>query len=291
MVDIFRRVVFEWTTGERLPLPSQDTQRWLHVTEQLFFGSPWGYSIRSLATSIRPDSNAIRRNAYYRLLGMDLNHGTDDGQIYPFIKPESANREFASLFEALLIEVWRAYANRNTTVAENPTDAEAITTLLRRMREMLQSRRIGGALSREEFDAVAMLSWFHLTLEEGTPIVNDLRANAGGFADRLMRIGARVGLAAHARSDAYFQLAVPMSEVLIGIENGTITQDDLYLGLFEDEMRTIMTHWSVATGRNIKDPGLRLPVANLLRQLGSAVAPVATGNGSGVGGRLSAYVR
>src|SRR5215203_2271718 len=100
MVDIFRRVVFEWVTGERLPIPSQATQRWLHATEQLFFAPPWPYSVRAVTSAVRPDHGAVRRNAYFRLLGMDLNHGLEDGGAYPFVKSDVANRDFASLFEA-----------------------------------------------------------------------------------------------------------------------------------------------------------------------------------------------
>lgn len=275
IVDIFRRVVLEWLTAERLPIPTQATQRWLHVTEQLFFGSPWAYSIRATTSSLRPDSGAVRRNAYYRLLGMDLNHGTDDGQVYPFVKPDIANREFASVFEALLTEVWRGYVNRTTIVAENQTDDDAIITLVRRLREMMQSRRNAGTLSREEFDAVAMLSWFHLTVETDTQVAVDLSARAEGIADRLMRIGERVGLAAHARSDAYFQLAVPMSNVLLAIESNAIAAaSDLYAGFYMPQMLQIITQWSVATGRNIKDPSTRQPISSVLRQLAPVAAPV-----------------
>jgi hypothetical protein len=298
VVDIFRRVILEAVTGERISIARPETQRWLHVTEQLFFASPWAYSVRSVTSSLRPDSGAVRRNAYYRLLGMDLNHGTDDGQVYPFIKADVANRDFATIFEALLFEVWRGYANRTTAVAENLTDDDAIVTLVRRLREMLQSRRNAGTLSREEFDAVAMLSWFHLTVETNTVVVQDLSATSEAVADRVMRIGERVGLPAHARSDAYLQLAVPMSNVLLAIESNAIAQaSDLYAGFYMPDMLQIITQWSVATGRNIKDPASRAPIASVLRQLapvrsaGPAPAAAGGGNGAGFGGRLGPLVR
>jgi hypothetical protein len=300
MVDILRRAVHEWTTGERLPLPTERTQRWLHATEQLFFGSPWSYSVRSVTSSVRPDSGAMRRNAYYRMFGMDLNHGTDDGHVYPYPKPEIANRDFATVFEALLIELWRGYANRTTLVAENLTDDIAILTLVRRLREMLQSRRNAGTLSREEFDAIAMLSWLHLTVETDTAIVVDLNARAQGAADRLLKIGERVGIPAHARSDAYFQLAAPMSNLLLTIESNAITSaPQLYtdsIGLLNDVL-TIITHWSVATGRNIKDATARQPISSVLRQLAPAAPTVnvqvsaSVPAGNGAGGRIGSYVR
>ena len=73
--EIFRRVVYEVAHGERLAtMQNAATYTWLRTTEDLFhsFGLP------SLATStvsqIRPDAGATRRNAYYRMFGMDLNH-------------------------------------------------------------------------------------------------------------------------------------------------------------------------------------------------------------------------
>ena len=291
MVEIFRRVVQEWLVGERLPLPSQATQRWLQATEQLFFGNPWGYSVRAVTSALRPDSGAVRRNAYYRLLGMDLTHGMDSGQPHPYVKPEIANREFATVWETLVGEVWRGYANRFTVVAENLTDDNAILTLVRRIREMLRSRRLSGALSREEFDAVAMLSWFHLTVEYDTAVVMDLNAAAEGEANRLIKIGDRVGVPAHSRCDSYFQLAEPMSNVLLAIESNSIAlASDLYAGFYTPDMLEIITHWSVATGRNIKDPTQRPSVGSVLQSPASATQAAAPGRISN-GSRISHVLR
>lgn len=288
MIDIFRRVLYEWIHGERLPTPTQATQRWMHATEQLFFSqAPW-YSVRAVTSNLRPDHASVRRNAYYRLLGMDLNHGTDDGRPYPYIKAEAANRDFAMLFETLLAEVWRGYANRNTQFAENQTDDNAIENLVRRLREMLMSRRESGALSREEFDAVAMISWFHLTVEYDTQVVVDLNARAEGIADRLKKIGERVGLPAHARSDSYFQIAAPISGMLLAIESGAVANAaDLYddTGFYQQDMINIITHWSIVTGRNVKDPSLRKPLG-VLAAAGSG-AGVVGGNGGAPVNRLA----
>lgn len=282
IVEIFRRVIYEWTHGERLPPPTQATQRWIHVTEQLFFPLAPVFTVRAVTSTIRPDAGGVRRNAYYRLLGMDVNHGLDDGRPYPYAKADAANRDFAMVFETLLSEVWLGYTNRYTTVAENRTDNNAIMNLVRRIREMLQSRRNGGALSREEFEAVAMLSWFHLTVEYNTGVVINLNAQSDGISDRVKRIGDLVGLPAHVRSDSYFQLATRMSVVLLAIENNTIaTAPDLYAdnGFLRDDMLEIITHWSIATGRNLKDPALRQSIGVLAGT--GAAGRVAVGNGAG----------
>jgi hypothetical protein len=208
------------------------------------------------------------------MFGWDV-PGGPDGRPYPFVKAEAANREFTVLFEALLAEVWRAFTYRGAALVQDETDINAMATLLRRLREMLQSRRLYGTLAREEFDAVALLSWLHLTVEFNTDVVVSLDCQAGGISDRLRRLGERVGVAAHAQSDAFFRLADPVSDLLRAIEASTptapIAVTDLYTngGQFTARMLEIITHWSVATGRNLKDPSVRRPIGTVL----SAAAP------------------
>jgi hypothetical protein len=73
----------------------------------------------------------------------------------------------------------------------------------------------------------------------------------------VQKIGERVGLPAHSRSDSYFRLATSMSLVLreleLGTFNDTIGAAMLYQpGPFKDAMQEIITHWSIATGRDVK---------------------------------------
>jgi len=286
LADIMRRVVAEYRSGERLPPATPPTQRWLQVTEEVFFTGPVPFSVRSIASSLRPDPAAIRRNAYYRLLGMDLNHGTEDGRPYQYVKADVSNRDFSVAFEALLGEVWKGYINRNNFVAANTTDDNAIDELVRRLKEMLNARRQFGNLSREEFDAVATLSWFFLTIAYDTAIVQDLDASAFGVADRLRLIGQRVGMAPHARADSYFQLATPMSVILRAIEQDAIPvaggAPSLYSGIYTPWMLQIITHWSVATGRNLKDVTAAPYAGAVLQATAPGAVPAAPSrNGAG----------
>jgi len=302
LVDIMRRVVWEYRHGERLPAPNPETEHWLNTTEQLFYALPLHNSVRAVTSLLRADPDAVRRNAYYRLLGMDLNHGTEDGRPYPYVKPEAANRDFAMVFEALLAEVWKAYANRLNVANENTTDDNAIIELVRRIREMLRTRRnnapagVPAALAREEFDAVAIASWFYVTVAYDTYVVQSLAATgAASIADRLGRIGARVGLPPHARSDAYFQLAMPMSIMLRAFEvpNFIVTPPQAQLlyagGVLTDQMLQIITHWSIATGRNLKDPTMRQPLG-VLAATARGVPAAVGGNGAPVN-RIAGVLR
>lgn len=283
--EIFSRVVAAYANGETLPPITPATHRWLRVTEELFLTNWRQHSILTLASNVRLDLTAIRRNAYYRMLGMDLNHGSDDGRPYPFHKAQAANRDFPPLFEELLREAWKGNMNRINLVGPNATDDAAIRLLVQRIQEMLNSRRLGGWLSREEFDAVAMASWFHLTLEENTAIVEDLGANASSAAERLRSIGARVGMPPHSRADAYFRMAEPISRIVLDIENQAILAtgvDALYRGVYANDMLEIITQWSIAAGRDIKEAvgvrGIPAPVGGPAVRI---AAPTATLSGDG----------
>lgn len=263
--DIFRKVVYEYRHGERLGVPLASSQHWLRNTEELFFRDPAPFSIYSVSSYIRPDQGASRRNAYYRMFGMDLNHGMDDNKSYPYIKPDTANREFVSTFEEFLREVWVGIANSANTSGLKQTDDAAISNLARRLHDMLRTRRTNGNLSQEEFWFVSMMSWFHLSLEFNSPIVVSLRAEGASEEKRLKKIAERVKLPANGKSYYFFRLADPLSRILTQIEIGTYNNpntvralytDEIPLGTpnpVEDDMRLIITYWSYATERNMKE--------------------------------------
>src|SRR5215211_5380722 len=104
--EIFRRVLYELLHGEKLGIPLADAQHWLRNTEELFYRDQPSFFITNITSYIRADSRASRRNAYQRMFGMDLNHGTDEGQPYPYVRAEAANNEFVPTFEEFLREVW-----------------------------------------------------------------------------------------------------------------------------------------------------------------------------------------
>ena len=144
--EIMRRVVHEFTHGEKLGMPSVFTQQWLRNTEELFFRDCSPFFVSTLRSDIRPDLAATRRNAYYRLLGMDLNHGGADNQPYAYVRPDVANKEFVSTFEELLREVWVGIINASNTSGTKATDDAKLGDLTRKLNEMLMSRRVDGIL-------------------------------------------------------------------------------------------------------------------------------------------------
>lgn len=262
--EIFRRIIFECTHGEGLDVPSPEGQAWLRTTEALFY-SDWQPGMLPAVTSrIRPDIGAVRRNAYYRLFGIDLNHGYDDGRPYPYVRPQIANREFIALFEEFLREVWRGIENFSNTSGANPTDDAAIAELGASLADLLNVRHRNGALTREEFAAVAAMSWFHLTLMSDTPIVVDLKAAASSPEERLRKLGERVDLKPHRKSEQYFAMADAASQILIALEARQFANPlgvrTLYAGTTPpappNQVRanamTVIAQWSIASGRDLK---------------------------------------
>lgn len=259
--EIFERVLQEYVLGEKLGVPLSGAVGWLRNTEALFYKNPPPFSIRDVSSDVRPDLRSTRRNAYHRMFGMPLNHGKADGSAYPFHQAKAHNADFVTTFEEFLREVWVGIANERNTIGPNPADDAAIGNLAEKLHNMLLARRVNGNLSREEFYAVTMMSWFHLTLEENHPIIESLRAEANSAEQRLFKIAERVGLPAHGNSRSFFVLADPMSRLLTYIEVLTTFDSDtartFYLtnggtNQIPSDMRTIITHWSIVSGRDMK---------------------------------------
>jgi hypothetical protein len=293
--EIFRRVLEEYAYGERLGVPSDMGQRWLRTTEQLFYRDNPPFQVYSLASWIRPDIRAVRRNAYQRMFGLDLNHGTEDNRPYPYPRAAAANTDFAAKFEELLREVWRAIENVRNQSGPNQTDVSTIANLARTIFDMLRVRRQQGVgnLARDELFHVSTMSWFHLTLSFNTPIVHDLKAEANSAAERLQKIGERVGLPAHSRSDSYFQLATSTSLILREMELGTFNDPAvgapaLFLpstaaqpNRYQEAMQQTITHWTISTGRDLKTARVSVaPTAPTpVRPTPRSIIPSASANG------------
>src|SRR5262245_15663379 len=70
--EIVERVLQELVTGERLGQLSAASHRWARATEDLMYRDQ-GFFLSSLTSQVRRNAHATRRNAYWRMFGMDLN--------------------------------------------------------------------------------------------------------------------------------------------------------------------------------------------------------------------------
>ena len=264
--EVFAEVVRRLVVGETLGTLSLDGASWLRGTEELFFRDPPLYSIAGITSEARPLSRVTRRNAYWRMFGFDLPHALPD---WPSGGGErrdwkahvglGTNADFRPKWTELLRQIWLGLENFLNTSGSNATDPSYIAFLCESIKDMLNNRRRGGLLAREEFMHVTVLSWFHLTLQTDTPIVRDLKAEATSPADRLSLIAQRVGMAPAARSRELFELAEKMSSVLRAIELGLFDDPTAAATLFDAttalgaEMRDVIDLWQSATGERVKD--------------------------------------
>lgn len=266
-VQILRRVVRGYRSGEGLGIPTPNTQRWLDATEALLFGaanpvSPW------LSTSdVRRLPEDVRRNAYDRVFGVQLAFGTDDNQPSGYDKPSVANTSFIRLFEELLFELWQAISNVRNSSGVNASDDDRIFRIAQELQFTLQSRRQHQLLDREELAAATALGWTELTFNANTPVIEDLGVTGTDEAARCKSMGRKVGLAAHTKSEALFAMAADLSIFLRLIEADVVKKGTAWVLYLEqqptgaapdapqpigEESRRLITEWAAATGKDLK---------------------------------------
>jgi hypothetical protein len=259
--------VIQWAlTDEAFGTLSDESFRWVRLTEDLFFRDGISSLVSSITSTLRPDIRGTRRNAYQRMFGIDLNHGAPGGGPYAYVKAQTANADFVRTLQELLRELWRGFINARNDSGPRTTDDSNIRELLRKLKTMMISRRLSGSggranLSREEFVAVATMEWFELTVATNTAIVVDLKALGDEREDRLRNLGERVKLPAHGKSRSFFQLADSLPVFLREIEDGDWDEprpvEELYdpdvTGNVAARTTTIINHWSIATGVDLKD--------------------------------------
>jgi hypothetical protein len=256
--EIFRRLIIEYRTGERLGPLTPDAVQWLRNTEELFYTGKYTVgSVTPVASVGSPDWDAARRNAYYRLFGYDLNHGADDNRPFAFVKPGAANREFRALLETLLYEVWKGITNANNTSGKRDTDDAEMALLVLRLFEMLTERKSNGKLVRDEFWSVAAMSWLHMAIEGESPIVDAMELDATSAQERLVKIGQVVGLPPHARTHEFLLLARTLSQFLREVEAGSYQTAAVVPALYTPGataamMQEIVAQYSIATGKDLK---------------------------------------
>jgi hypothetical protein len=266
-LEILAEVVRRLVVGETLGQLSPESVKWTRATEELFFRDPPLFSIAGVTSELRPQARVNRRNAYWRMFGLDLPHPVPARWASPATDTPwksdvgaGVNTDFRAKWSELLRQVWLGLENFTNSSGAKPTDPAYIATLCRAIADMFVDRRRGGLLAREEFSYVTALSWFHLTLQTDTPIVVDLKAQAAHPSERLSFLADRVGMRPAQRSRELFDLCEPMSSVLRAIEVGAFDTDVDAATLFDpttalgQEMRDLINQWQSATGERIKEP-------------------------------------
>ena len=286
IAQIFERLLFLYHSGEEVGITNQfeNAYNWLINTEYLFYKYSSTYSLKNISSLLRPDFEANRRNTYYRMFGMDLAFGNSNnpGSLsYNFIKAKASNIQFILLFEQFLTEIWQAYINAMNTSGPNTSDFTNLVDLAEILCELFAARRGNSVrystqnLAREEYSACFMMTWFHFIVNYNSPLVTFLQCQGPTSADRLGKIGLKVGIPVHSKCKALFDLAGPAATILKMIENrdsifhdassfGELIyskkieiNDNPYTRMLRsllNEIILIINNWEKATGHRIKNP-------------------------------------
>jgi hypothetical protein len=256
--EIFSKVLETYMFSEQLETPTPQSQLFWRNLEFLIFGDAMPSMLWTTSSRLRRDEIADRLTTYYWMFGIDLSHAVEIAGQHPYQKPAAANRDFIPTFEAFGREVWRGIVNAKNFSGANDTDATVISTLARRLYDMMATRRINGNLSREEFRAVAIMSYLELAVRYDSPAVVDLKASASSPEMRLQKIAERVGMTAHPKSKPFFDLAAPFSKLMQSIETGSYNepwQAPVLYSLMSpaaDIAEKVIDQYSLATGRDLK---------------------------------------
>ncbi len=258
--DIFSKVLETYMYSEQLETPSPASQLFWRNVEYLIYGDGLPASIWTTTSRLRRDEIANRSTVYNWFFGVDLSHAQELAAAHPYPKPAAGNRDFFPTFEAFGREVWNGIMNAKNISGANPTDPVAISTAARRLYDMMATRRLNGNLSREEFRAVAVMSWLHLAVMYDSPVVVDLKATASSPEQRLAKIAERVGMTPHAKAKPLFDLAQPFSYLMQSIESAAFNDPAGAVLLYtiqppnpvEMNAEVVIDQYSLATGRDLK---------------------------------------
>ncbi|MDB5136614.1 MAG: hypothetical protein JWP37_3217 [Mucilaginibacter sp.] len=313
MLQIFERFFEKYLIDEEFGIADSSTVfNWIQNSEKLFFknDTPRLSNIRSL---IRPNAEATRRNAYWRMFGMDLAFGdieSSPGGSLTYDKARTANQQFIILFEKYLSEIWQGYINARNSSGANTSDINVIIDLARQLREILIARRgnttlnsyANLSLSKEEFSSVLMTSWFAFIISDDTPVVNFLNCQSSTIGERLIKIGNKVGIPAHSKCQSLFEMAGAASTILTTLEVGGVLDNDSEMqnmlsslnppvvpsvnANYMSDFLTVINNWEKATGHAIKTPSAniagtvrvqqQLPINRIQQPLPTNGKPVST---------------
>jgi hypothetical protein len=272
MFQIFEKIVSLYQHGEDLTIPFNNndfkTRAWVDNTHLLFFSNSPS-AVCNDNSLLGSNFEAMRRNGYQRLFALDLNHGIGENgtPAVAYKRANHTNIDFIPQFENFLKLCWQMMINFSNTSSINTTDLIALQEQANTLQNMLLARRTTVDslnnytllnLSKLEYQSVIMAEWFKHALSYNSPIVVEMGADAVTPAERLNRLGRKVGISSHTKSGNFMDLAPLMATLLRLLELNEI-DNDYITAIARPTTRpyalisSILYNYQLATGRDLKN--------------------------------------
>jgi len=240
IVEVFRALFASYfTTDDIIKLNHQDDKELIErLKEVVAFVYP-----RS-ASTITPDLEELRYNAYWRLFGYTIK-----GKENKFVKVSSYNKEYNKLFEGIMYETFQGILDKGITI-EKLGNPAALAEMLDNLQKLLHNRTYNEIEDIASHYAVAFESLFVL-LDDDNLMQNRLNIRSVSRYQRLIELGEKLKVPVAKESLYLFNLASRMEAFLTLVENPTITWDSTKASeLFEEEdsFKEISSAWYQITG-------------------------------------------
>jgi hypothetical protein len=203
------------------------------------------------SSSITPDLENLRYNAYWRLFGYVIKG--KESYLAAELKPTNYNADFNSMFEKIMYEIFQGVLDKQITI-EKLANPSALAQLLNDLRRQLQNR------TYNEIEDIAELwyanfSMLRLLLNDDTKnhdlMVKRLNIRSTGEDKRLIELGEKLNVPVATTSLYLFILADKMQEFLKRIEDTDWTPEEA-VRLFDEEtnFKEISSAWYQVTGKD-----------------------------------------
>lgn len=270
--QVFEKIIAKYQLGEDLTIPYNSNDKlsrvWIENTHLLFFSNA-PQAIWNENSNLGNNFEAMRRNAYFRLFGMDLNHGIGENGTasVQYQRANHFNADFIMQLESFLKLCWQMMINFSNTSNINTTDLIALQEQANSLKNLLLSRRTTERslddytllnLSKVEFHSVIMAEWFNHAISYNSPIVREMGAEGVTASERLNRLAQRVGYTSHSKTANFLDLAPLLATLLRLLELDEV--DNNYLTAIANPstrpyalITSILYNYQIATGKDLKN--------------------------------------
>ena len=250
LVEVFRTLFRSFlTSDEVLKLNRQDDSDLIETLKEIM-----NSTFAKSASSITPDLEELRFNAYWRLFGYTIK-GKEN-----FPRARGYNAEFNKTFESIMVNIFQLILDKGITI-EKMGNPNALATDLDSLQKQLNTRTYN---TMEDISQQYAFVFYGLVLLLGNNRLMNERLNIRSEdpARRLIELGERLKVAVAKETSYLFLLASRMNIFLRKIEDEkdwTPQRARELVEIADNEVffKEIQSAWAMVTGTNFLELALR----------------------------------